>query len=116
MPSLPGHQTQDPATAAELLLAAGIPASEVVTDRSVGRDRLLWDRGFFVEVEHPVAKAHGYPSMAFQYASNAEPWIDRPPPTIGQHNTEVFTELGLTESQLTRLRDVKIIGDRPLLA
>ena len=109
-------QTQDPAAAAELLLAAGVPASEVVTDRSVGRDQLLWDRGFFVEVEHPVAKSHGYPSMAFQYASNAKPWIDRPPPTVGQHNTEVLGELGLTESQLARLRDVKIIGDRPLLA
>ena len=109
-------QTQDPATAAEVLLAAGVPASEVVTDRSVGRDQLLWDRGFFVEAEHPVAQAHGYPSMAFQYASHTEPWIDRPPPTIGQHNIEVLGELGLTENHLSHLREIKIIGDRPLLA
>lgn len=100
--------------AADLLLAAGVPAAVVEIDRHVGRDALLWERGFFVEMEHPVAGAHGYPALPFRYASHAEPWINRHPPTVGEHNEEVFGELGYSADDMARLQEQKVIGDRPL--
>lgn len=106
-------RTQDVAEAAAELLAAGVPASEVVTDRSVGRDQQLWDEDFFVSLEHPVSKSHGYPAAAFSYASNPQPWLNRPAPTLGQHNAEVLFELGLADKEIDRLARDGIIGDRP---
>lgn len=102
--------------AAELLLAAGVPAAVVEIDRHVGRDDLLWERGFFVELEHPVAGAHGYPAVPFRYASRTEPWINRHPPTVGEHNEEVFGELGYSAEDMARLQEQNVIGDRPLFA
>lgn len=109
-------RSQEVGAAAQQLLAAGVPAYEVKTDRIVGHDQLLWDRGFFVSVDHPIANSHGYPSLAFRYANNPDPWVNRPPPTIGEHNKEVLQELGLTESEIAHLSDTKVIGDRPLFA
>ena len=100
--------------AADLLLAAGVPAAVVEIDRHVGRDALLWERGFFVELEHPVAGAHGYPAVPFRYASHTEPWVNRHPPTVGEHNEEVFGELGYSADDMARLQEQKVIGDRPL--
>ena len=100
--------------AADLLLAAGVPAAVVKIDRHVGRDALLWERGFFVELEHPVAGTHGYPAVPFRYASHAEPWINRHPPTVGEHNEEIFGELGYSADDMARLQEQKVIGDRPL--
>lgn len=100
--------------AADLLLAAGVPVAVVEIDRHVGRDALLWERGFFVELEHPVAGAHGYPAVPFRYASHTEPWINRHPPTVGEHNEEVFGELGYSADDMARLQERKVIGDRPL--
>lgn len=102
--------------AADLLLAAGVPAAVVGVDRHVGRDSLLWERGFFVELEHPVAGAHGYPAVPFRYASHTEPWINRHPPTVGEHNEEVFAELGYSAEDMAGLQERKVIGDRPLFA
>ena len=102
--------------AAGLLLAAGVPAAVVEIDRHVGRDSLLWERGFFVELEHPVAGAHGYPAVPFRYASHTEPWLNRHPPTVGEHNEEVFGELGYSAEDMEGLQERKVIGDRPLFA
>ena len=102
--------------AADSLLAAGVPAAVVEIDRHVGRDSLLWERGFFVELEHPVAGAHGYPAVPFRFASQAGSWINRHPPTIGEHNEEVLVELGYSTEDIARLQEQEIIGDRPLFA
>ena len=102
--------------AAGLLLATGVPAAVVEVDRHVGRDSLLWERGFFVELEHPVAGAHGYPAVPFRYASHTEPWLNRHPPTVGEHNEEVLGELGYTGEDMAGLQERKVIGDRPLFA
>ena len=107
------HASQE---AADLLLAAGVPAAVVEIDRHVGRDALLWERGFFVEIEHPVAGAHGYPAVPFRYASHTEPWINRHPPTVGEHNEEILSELGYSAEDMAGLQERKVIGDRPLFA
>lgn len=100
--------------AADLLLAAGVPAATVEVDRHVGRDALLWERGFFVDLDHPEAGTHGYPAVPFRYASHTKSWLNRHPPTVGEHNKEVLIELGYSAEDIASLQEQKIIGDRPL--
>ena len=60
-------------------------------------------RGFFTEIEHPVAGVAEYPGAPF--GMSRTPWAARSPaPTLGQHNVEVFVgELGLSTSELDDL-------------
>jgi crotonobetainyl-CoA:carnitine CoA-transferase CaiB-like acyl-CoA transferase len=39
-----------------------------------------------------------------------------PSPTLGQHNDEVLAALGLSDDELTKLRDDQVIGERLLNA
>ena len=60
-------------------------------------------RGFFTEIEHPVAGAGEYPGAPF--GMSRTPWeASAPAPTLGQHNVEVYVgELGLTDAELAGL-------------
>ena len=53
-------------------------------------------RGFFKEVDHPVAGRWPYPSAPYSFPGT--PWkISRPAPTLGEHNSLVYRErLGLS--------------------
>ena len=60
-------------------------------------------RGYFAEVEHPVAGRAAYPGAPFTMSGT--PWRARTPaPTLGQHNAEVLGELGFTRKDLAALR------------
>jgi crotonobetainyl-CoA:carnitine CoA-transferase CaiB-like acyl-CoA transferase len=73
-------------------------------------------RGLFEVEDHPVTGPHPVPIVPFRFASRAgQGWLRRPAPTLGQHNGEVLHELlGLTDGELANLRDVGLIGDRPV--
>ena len=66
-------------------------------------------RGYFAEVEHPVAGAAAYPGAPF--GMSRTPWsVRRPAPTLGQHNEEVYVgELGLSRRELDRLRAAGVV-------
>ncbi len=69
----------------------------------------LTDRGFFVEVDHPVAGKAKYPGLAPKLSEN-EFQVRRPAPLLGQHNTEVFCqELGHSSQELVSLRAMGVI-------
>ena len=60
-------------------------------------------RGYFVEVDHPVAGKAGYPGAPF--GMSRTPWsVGAPAPTLGQHNVEVYVdELGMSKEELGQL-------------
>ena len=61
-------------------------------------------RGFFVEVDHPVAGKAKYAGMGPIF-SEGEFQIRRPAPLLGQHNAEIFCdELGMSSQELVSLR------------
>lgn len=90
--------------------SAGIPAGVV---RSQGElmegDEQLKARGFFVDIEHPEAGRLAYPSAPYWLSET--PWrVERPAPTLGQHNNEVYCGLlGYSKDDLVKLREARII-------
>jgi crotonobetainyl-CoA:carnitine CoA-transferase CaiB-like acyl-CoA transferase len=66
-------------------------------------------RGYFVEVDHPVAGRLPYPGAPF--IMSATPWqAHSPAPLLGQHNTQVYRDrLGYTPGDLARLAAAGVI-------
>jgi crotonobetainyl-CoA:carnitine CoA-transferase CaiB-like acyl-CoA transferase len=98
----------------ESLASAGIPAAAVVSPSLVTENPQLGHRGFFERLEHPRTGAGLYPTPPFAPLAGADRWLHRPPPTLGEHNHDVLTELcGLTDADLERLTTQGVIGNRP---
>jgi crotonobetainyl-CoA:carnitine CoA-transferase CaiB-like acyl-CoA transferase len=105
---------RDPAEAAEVLVAHGVPAA-------AGRDpRLMYDhpqlqaRGYYETIEHPVVGRLPTPTWPFRFRS-VERWLRTPAPTLGEHNHEILVDdLGVDEATYDDLVARQIIGDRPL--
>ena len=85
--------------------AARVLLTVVNTPEDVLHDRHFQTRGFFVEVEHPVAGRVTQPGAPFRMT--ATPWsVRRPAPRLGQHNEEIYGgRLGLSREELLVLRE-----------
>ena len=67
------------------------------------------ERGYFVDIEHPVAGKFAYPGAPFLMTDT--PWEARSPaPTLGQHNQEVLcNRLGYSLQELVQLRGAGVV-------
>lgn len=71
-------------------------------------DRHLRARGFWQEIDHPVAGRLSYPSSPFRLKELPPP--EKPAPLLGRHNEEVYGSLlGLSKEEQTRLRQMGVI-------
>ena len=94
--------------AAEEAQKAGVPAVPLYEMEEVTRDPHLNERGAFVEIDHPVAGKWKHIGRPFNMSKT--PWqLKRPAPTLGQHNSEVYTGLGFSEEDQVRLRQQDVI-------
>jgi len=86
-----------------------VPFAPVSTMGDLLNSEHLKARGFFVEVNHPVAGRQTYPGAPLKYA--ATPWkLRMPAPTLGQHNDEIFGKrLGLSAARLAELKRKGIV-------
>jgi crotonobetainyl-CoA:carnitine CoA-transferase CaiB-like acyl-CoA transferase len=106
---------QDLYSAVETLAGAGVPAAPVVSPSLVTDNPQLRDRGFFESLDHPRTGVGWYPRPPFAPLAGRHRWLTRPPPTLGQHNAQVLRELcGLSDDELARLADGRVIGTRPI--
>ncbi|HET6733546.1 CoA transferase, partial [Mycobacterium sp.] len=106
--------TQVLETVVERLAGAGIPAAAVVSPSLVTQNPQLRHRGFFERLDHPSTGEGLYPCPPFAQPHGTDKWLFRAPPTLGQHNKEVLTELcGLTDADVERLAAQGVIGTRP---
>ncbi len=88
--------------------ARRIPFAPVSSMGDLLNSEHLKVRGFFAEIAHPQAGTHTYPTAP--HTMSETPWtLRRPAPCLGQHNTEVYTELGMTEDELGRLQQAGTI-------
>jgi crotonobetainyl-CoA:carnitine CoA-transferase CaiB-like acyl-CoA transferase len=96
------------------LQAAGVPAAALRTPLTLTRDPHLAARGFYREVEHPVAGRHRVAGPLWN-VSEPRPEIERPAPTFGQHRREVLGDLvGYSADELAELERGGVIGAQPL--
>ncbi|MDM8001050.1 MAG: CoA transferase [Dehalococcoidia bacterium] len=76
----------------------------VATPGDVATSRQLMERNFWVDLEHPaLCAAVRYPGCCVK-ASESRNGIRRRAPAIGEHNSEVYGELGLSKKDLSALR------------
>ncbi|HUE07773.1 MAG TPA: CoA transferase [Acidimicrobiales bacterium] len=93
------------------LSAAGVPAEVVIAARDALHNPQLRERGLFENEDHPVTGSHPVPTLPFRFA-HVTGWLRAPSPTLGQHNDEVLSALGLDADALAALRERDVIGER----
>ena len=80
----------------------------VSTVADVVGDEQLAGRGFWVDIEHPELGTITYPG-AFVQASETPLGVMRRPPQIGEHNHEVYQEIGVSDEDLVALRQSGVV-------
>ncbi len=92
----------------EMLRAARIPCAPVYNLQQAISDPQVLARKMIVEVAHPLGGSVQMPGNPIKLSETHE---DRffPPPLLGQNNTEIFAELGLTQAELDDLKQAGVI-------
>jgi len=85
-----------------------VPCCAVQDIDDVAADPHLNGRGAFVELSHPVVGRLKYPGRPF-IMSETPFQVNKPAPLLGEHNREVYTELGYAGEDLTRLAEWGVI-------
>ena len=98
------------------LQALGIRAGHVASGLELASDPHLSSRGFWKLMERDYVGELPHPAAPYRLGD--EPFdIDRPAPTLGQHNREVLSQLlHLTGPEIDDLEAEGIIGTKPRLA
>ena len=88
--------------------AAGVMATPYNTPGDLLSDPHFRERDYWEEIEHPVAGKLTYPGAPIRMGVGG--WqIERPAPLLGQHNEEVYGELGYSKGDLVQLRQAGVI-------
>ena len=92
----------------EAVQAAGVLCGPINTTEDLINDVHWTARGFWAEIDHPVTGKLNYPGAPFKMMET--PWrVGRPAPLLGQHNEEVYGELGYSKEDLVRLKEGGVI-------
>jgi crotonobetainyl-CoA:carnitine CoA-transferase CaiB-like acyl-CoA transferase len=106
--------TRDADTAAAELRATGVPAAAMVAGYATLDDPQLRARGFFETLDHPHVGRQEYPTWPLRMSAGPKRYWSGPAPTLGQHTEAVLREeLGVTDTELARLREQHVIGEKP---
>ncbi len=91
------------------LQARHFVAMPVSSPRDLVENTHLNGREFFVDVEHPeLDEEHKYPGAPYRF--NDIKWrIARHAPLIGEHNLEIFGQLGLSRQDIIALKGAGVI-------
>ena len=92
---------------------AHIPAFPVNTAADLFQSRQLQSRGFFREIEHPVAGTLPYAGFPYML-SNTHLEVSKPAPTLGQDNDEVLGALHRRSFEVPFSSESKRDGALPL--
>ena len=98
------------------LEAQHIPVARVTTGDQMYDIAQLDARGFYEEFERPISGAHRFPGWPFRITPGPTQHHRTAPPTLGQHNDEILSGLGLSDEEVASLREQRVIGERALNA
>src|SRR5262249_1928010 len=90
-----------------------IPGAEVLLPSKMYGEPHLEARGYYQALDHPASGTRRYPVWPLRCSFGPVPHYRSPAPTLGQHNDEILSgELGLSPTEIQRLRDLGVIGER----
>lgn len=90
-------------------LKRSIKIFPVYSPKDIVKDPQFQSRNFWIKLEHPeLNESITYPGAFFK-SSEVDSNILRRPPLIGEHNQEVYQELGISTAELTQLKQANII-------
>jgi crotonobetainyl-CoA:carnitine CoA-transferase CaiB-like acyl-CoA transferase len=99
----------------EAMWSHGVPVAKVMQPHRQSELAQLAARGFFEEVEHPVNARTPHSTVPFTSSRGPDRIHLRPAPLLGQHNNELLSELGLTDSEIVELEAKGVIGTAPAM-
>ncbi len=97
----------------DFLWTAGVPVGKVIQPHHQATLPQLQFRGFFEEVDHPVAGTARHRTLPIRFSRGPERHHRTPAPLLGEHNDEVLRDLGLSDEEITALSDDGVIGRVP---
>lgn len=93
----------------DIVLSHGIPAGPIYNVKQITEDHHIAEvREMFVDIDHPVIgkmTVNGCPVKLM----DAMPRINRPGPTLGQHNEEIYKAIGYTDEDLEEMKKENVI-------
>jgi crotonobetainyl-CoA:carnitine CoA-transferase CaiB-like acyl-CoA transferase len=93
-----------------LLWDAGVPVAKVMQPHRQPELAQLQSRGFFEEVDHPVAPRARYSTLPMRFSAGPERMHQRHAPLLGEHTSELLGELGLDAAEIAALEAEGVIG------
>jgi crotonobetainyl-CoA:carnitine CoA-transferase CaiB-like acyl-CoA transferase len=94
------------------LQRVGVSAAPVFANWQILPDPHLHDRGFYIDVEHPVVGVYPYASWPWQF-SRTPAAITRAAPVFAEHNRDVLREAGFSDSEIDDLYASGVTADDP---
>ena len=83
--------------------------SRIMNIKEVVEDPHLKERGYFVEVEHPIIGKAKIPGMPFKM-SETPGTVDRPSPLVGEHNELILSKyLNFSADDIRRLKEKNVL-------
>ncbi|MGI3163754.1 CaiB/BaiF CoA transferase family protein [Pseudooceanicola sp. 200-1SW] len=95
--------TRDGAALEQALIQADVPAARVLDGKGVAENPALEAAGHFVMTDHPVLGPARMPAPPYDLPDT--PVRVTASPCLGQHNAEVFAEIGLSAEDIARLTE-----------
>lgn len=92
----------------ELGMQYGVPVGYVATAEDVHNSSQLASRGFFQTLDHPEVGSLPYPTAAYRLSETPLALL-RPAPLLGQHNDEIYGQLGYDRDAIVTWRQCGII-------
>lgn len=92
----------------EIAQANRLPLAGILDIAEVATHPHYNQRGFFMEIEHSIVGKLKYPGRPFVMGETPFQ-IDRAAPLLGQHNEEIYGELGFSKEDLVHLREQGVI-------
>jgi crotonobetainyl-CoA:carnitine CoA-transferase CaiB-like acyl-CoA transferase len=105
-------RTQSSANIVAALQERDMAAEEVIKPEGMYDVPQLDARRYYEDYQRPITGRHRYPGWPFRITPGPARHHRFAPPTLGQHNDEILSGLGLSHDELAALRHDRIIGDR----
>jgi crotonobetainyl-CoA:carnitine CoA-transferase CaiB-like acyl-CoA transferase len=100
----------------DCLWDAGVPVAKVLQPHDQPSLPQLQFRGFFEDVDHPLAGMARHSTMPIRFSRGPERFHRRHAPLLGEHNEDVLRSLGIPDDELAELEEQGVTGRVPDIA